>query len=166
MGYRAGSLLSAHFTPPALFHRFPVLSGLLGRKMPLDGARSSRLASRAERFAIGAHPIHRLRAPGAGLFKARQYVAREQFVGALCRLPIRPIMRGHQDAAEAARLGPILLQNSQRVAPAKVRASSPTALELSAETDSALEQRGFEPLVSGSRKSSISTSRSRAGLSA
>ena len=56
-----------------------------------------------------------MRAPGAALLEARQYVAREQLVGALGRLPFGPVVREQQDAAKAAGLGPIILEHLQCV---------------------------------------------------
>ena len=50
-----------------------------------------------------------------GAVEARQHIAREELVGALGRLPIGPIMRQHQDAAEAAGLVPEFLQHRDRV---------------------------------------------------
>jgi hypothetical protein len=46
------------FTAPTLFRGFAVPSRLLGCEVPLDGALSGSLGSRAEAFAIGAYPIH------------------------------------------------------------------------------------------------------------
>src|SRR6202011_6198214 len=68
------------------------------RQVALYGTGCGGLAFGAERLTIGAHPIHRLRTPQAALLEAWQDVAREQFIGALGRLPIGPIMREHQDA--------------------------------------------------------------------
>src|SRR6516165_7767084 len=104
-GRSCGALLRGLQLPPLL----------LGGEVPLDGARCGGFAFGAERFAIGTHPVHRLRAPGVALFKARQHIAREQFVGALGRLPIGPVMGEHQNAAKTTRFGPVVLQYAQCV---------------------------------------------------
>ena len=83
--------------------------------MALDGASHRGLAFGAERFAVGAHPVHRLRAPGVALLEARQHIAREELVGALGRFPIGPVMGEQQDAAKAAGLAPVILQDAQCV---------------------------------------------------
>src|SRR6266568_7569060 len=114
-GMRSGGLDRTNCASAARACRlFRGVSRLVG-EVALDGARRGGLALGAEGFPVLAHPVHRLRAPGAALLKARQDVAREQFVGALGRLPIGPIVRQHQDAAKAAGLGPVVLQDPQRV---------------------------------------------------
>src|SRR5580693_8550733 len=95
--------------------------------------RSTALAAAALRLALNAsrsaHPVHRLRAPQTALLEPRQDVAREQFVGALRRLPIGPVMRQHQDAAEAAGLGPVVLQHPQRIV-GRADGAAPAGIDL------------------------------------
>jgi len=116
-------------------------SFLLLGKMALDGVGHGTLALGAEGFAIGAHPIHRLRAPGVALLEARQHVAGEELIRALGRLPTGPVVGEQQDAAKAAGLGPIVLQYPQRV----VGGADGTAAALVDRLDARHADRGTAP---------------------